>query len=46
MPITRREASRQIAKDHTQGALQALAELPGEKAFLAALIESLLSRAA
>ena len=40
------EASRQIAKDHTQGALQALAELPGEKAFLAALIESLLSRAA
>lgn len=40
------ETSRQIARDHTQAALQALAELPGEKAFLAALIASLINRAA
>jgi geranylgeranyl pyrophosphate synthase len=40
------EASRQIASDHTREALAALAELPGDKAFLAAMIDTLVRRAA
>jgi geranylgeranyl pyrophosphate synthase len=39
------DVSRQIAREHTQAALQALAELPGDKAFLAALVETLIHRA-
>lgn len=40
------EASRRIAADHTRDALAALAELPGDSTFLAALINSLVCRAA
>ncbi len=39
-------ASRQIAREHTQEALRRLAGLPGDKAFLAALVESLAQRVA
>jgi geranylgeranyl diphosphate synthase type II len=38
-------ASRQLARDHTQTALRALAALPGDKAFLEALVENLVHRA-
>jgi geranylgeranyl diphosphate synthase type II len=40
------EASRQIAAGHTQSALAALAELPGDSTFLVALFEALVRRAA
>ena len=38
------EASRQFARDHTQAARTALASLPGDQAFLSALIASLADR--
>lgn len=40
------EASRQIAAGHTQSALAALAELPGDTTFLVALVEALVRRSA
>ena len=39
------EASRQLARDQTQTALRALAALPGDTAFLEALVETLVRRA-
>jgi geranylgeranyl pyrophosphate synthase len=38
------EASRQFARRHTADALSAIATLPGDKAFLAALIDSMAGR--
>ena len=39
------DASRQMAREHTTIALRALEPLPGDKSFLAALVESLVQRA-
>jgi geranylgeranyl diphosphate synthase type II len=40
------ERSRQMAGEHTQAALRALAELPGDTRFLVTLVETLVNRAA